>query len=537
MLQDGEILRWSTVAGSYSPNAFSIRLPAGTSPIDPVSLELIDDPKRMSVLVHEYWHYLQNLTTVAGFLELFLQQELTSAFSQTLAVTGDGGSVGSDAIGGVMPNQLRELMAMFFARRGELKASSIDNDRVRNFRITGVDEEDYGLMLRGQAVPLRKVTLTIDAEMRDGSHEIGQLLFGQVCVEEGIAYLVDRIVAGDGTGALGPDDAPPFPYWVLREIALTGGVDMSAIEIVSIGTLALLTPDPAGIFLQLRDEYVLRRDSGQSISQSLDDIWQNMRSDVEAIIEAIVRSDLPELARMHEERGLVSTAVQWLDEQYEAALRRRLRDPLFDLRPFSHNRVDRAGLNTLLRTILPCDIIIGREGPVHTIERDVLISFGVPGISVQGVRLSDFLRTLEAQRHLVFAHLTRERILDSTSVEETRARASDDVIRPCPFYTSCTLELRRSNASTCYRRPWRIFERDRPNCWYGSAVSCTLGPTEVKNVIRDPRELDTERERIMQAVRRRAYAVWEESGREHGRDWEHWFQAREELGIANDYEV
>lgn len=93
--------RWSNVAGSYSPNAFSIRLPAGTSIIDPKTLEVVqNDPEALSVLVHEYWHYLQNLTTVSGFISLVLQQNITSAFSETLSVAGDGSSVGSAAFGG-----------------------------------------------------------------------------------------------------------------------------------------------------------------------------------------------------------------------------------------------------------------------------------------------------------------------------------------------------------------------------------------------------------------------------------------------------
>jgi hypothetical protein len=61
---------------------------------------LQDDPEGLSVLLLEYWHYLQNLTTVAGFISLLLQQDFVATFSETLYDAADGTSVGSDAVAG-----------------------------------------------------------------------------------------------------------------------------------------------------------------------------------------------------------------------------------------------------------------------------------------------------------------------------------------------------------------------------------------------------------------------------------------------------
>src|SRR4051794_3268904 len=92
--------RWSDSAGSYSSNAFAIQLPATTRIIDPSSLELLpDDPDALAVLIHEYWHYLQNLTTIAGFISFVLQQDFVSSFSSTVSPAGDGTSLGTDALG------------------------------------------------------------------------------------------------------------------------------------------------------------------------------------------------------------------------------------------------------------------------------------------------------------------------------------------------------------------------------------------------------------------------------------------------------
>ena len=532
--------RRSNVAGSYSPNAFSIRLPADTAIIDPGTLQLIQgDPDALSVLIHEYWHYLQNLTTVAGFISLVLQQDFAQAFSETLAVTGDGTSAGSDATGAAHSARVRELTEILDAREGELTVPGIDQDEVETFRITGVLEEEYALTRNGRPVPARKVVLEIEAEMSDGSTETGKMLFGQACVEEGVAYLVDRKVAADGLGARAPDNSPPFPYWVLRELALTGSpVTMTALEIASLGTLSLLTPDPAGIFLSLRDDYGAARAAGRTMADALDDVWQRIRPDVEELVRAVVEEELPGLIAMHRGRGLMESAFEWLALQYKTVLERRLREPLFDLEPFVHNRLDRASLSHLLRTVLPCDVIVERPGDLHDVERDLILTFGMPGLAAHGYRLTDILRALEAQVDVVLSHLVGDGFIPSSEVEQESGSLSDDEVMPCPFYTSCGLDLRRAHADVCFRRPWRILDLNRgTNCWYGAAVASALGPVRLNGVIRDPRELEEEHSRIHRAVESRANGIWQGKGREENNDWEHWFQARRELGISDDYHV
>jgi len=497
-----------------------------------------DDPDALAVLIHEYWHYLQNLTTVAGFISFVLEQDFVSTFSATASPSGDGTSLGTDAIGGDIRARSMELYSIRNAREGELDVDGIDGSKVQSFRITGVQEDDYSLTLAGQDVPLRKIVLKIEATMDDGSTACGELLFGQACVEEGIAYLVDRMVAANGSGANAPDDAPPFPYWVLRELALTGSpMDLMAIEIASIGTLSLLTPDPAGIFLELRDAYVDARSGGASAADALDQVWQSMLPNVRSFTDTIINHELPGLLQMHRGRGLMQHAVEWVALQYSAAFARRVQNPIYDLEPFSHNRIDRRALGVLLRTVLPCDVIVEGVGDLHKVERDTLVSFGMPGLSANGHSLSDILRTLEAQNHFVMQHLVSDGFESTDELEAYRETLDDDKMTPCPFYTSCGLQLRKDQPEICFRIPWRIFDPNRRNCWYGTAVASTIGLVIVTGSVRDPREIEQERERLSRLVQRRAYEIWEERHHQPDNDWEHWFQARRELGIADDYFV
>lgn len=508
------------------------------SPFDPETFAInLADPARLAIFVHEYWHYLQNLTTVAGFMSLVLQQDFVAAFSQTLHVTGDGRSIGSDAISADLTNHVRELRALFQARNGDDRVPGINQREMIDFRITSVDEDEYELTRVGRSVPLRRIVLNIDAEMNDGSHQLGQLRFGQLCVEEGVAYLVDRMVASAGHGVAG-DDAPFFPYRVLRVLALTGSaIDMSPIEIAALGTLSLMTPDPAGVFLELRDGYVHYRQEGRSILEALDAVWQDMREDIERIVRIIIDHDLSDLVSRQHDRGLIEHAFRWLAEKYESLLQRRLEDPFFDLRPFTHNAIQLHDLVTLLRNVVCCDVFIERAGIVHDIERDRIIAFGTPGISNNGASVSDYLRTLEAQNNYAISHIGRNSIVDSDTVEHYLAAQPEDRTRPCPFYRSCGLALRRESGEICFRRPWRIYNPGQLHCWYGAAVICTVGTTQGVNVIQDPRQLALEYEHLTQAVRLRAHELWEESGRTDGHDVTDWMTARAELGIAEEYHI
>ena len=52
----------------------------------------------MPIYIHEYWHYLQNTTTIAGFYSFALSQQLMALFSHTGRSPTTGESSGSAAL-------------------------------------------------------------------------------------------------------------------------------------------------------------------------------------------------------------------------------------------------------------------------------------------------------------------------------------------------------------------------------------------------------------------------------------------------------
>jgi hypothetical protein len=365
-----------------------------------------------------------------------------------------------------------------------------------------VTEDEYSLTRNGHEVPLGRVRLGVRAHLNDGSVSEADLLFGQLCIEEGIAYEIDRMVAGGGPGIPAADNAPPFPYLVLRALALTRShVALHRIDVVALATLSLLTTDPATNFLAMLDDFSTRRTAGETATQAHDGI----RPHSEEAIGLILDHDLPSIVAQYQGRGLIQYAVEYLADRYESLLRRRLVDPFFDIRPFAHNSFDRPSLERLFRESLPCDTIQSLPGDEHVLTRDLLVTFGAPPErwARLGYRPADFLRTLECQVDYVFAHLDHDGFLSSTDAESC-----------CPFYTVCGLPLRRGHPDICRESPWRAFDPGSPrHCWYGTAVASTLGVVTVQNLVGDPSIAERERAAIRAAVQLRAYYIWESEKR------------------------
>lgn len=528
MIHQRHIRRRQAAEGCYYPDAFSIRIESDPPLINSATLAMrTDDAEDLSTFVHEYWHYLQNLTTVAGFSSFELFHDLASCFHETLVQNADGTSVGSEGLNPPHSQSVEELIEIMDARRGEDCPNGIDDQEVDTFEVVNVTIDEYALTRNGQQVPLGRVRLAVNVHLNDGSETGADLLFGQLCIEEGIAYEIDRMVAGGGPGTPAPDNAPPFPYLVLRELArLRSAVDINRIDLIALGTIALLTTDPAVNFVDILDDFGARRAAGETVSQVLDGIWLDLRPHSEAVINLIVDHDLPSIVTAYQGRGLLQHAVEYLADNYTQLLQQRLQDPFFDIRPFTNNNLNREELEQLFRDTLPCDTIQSLPGNEDIVARDLLVTFGVPPDrwARLGYRPADFLRTLECQVDFILAHCSNDGFLASADTESR-----------CPFYTVCGLALRRNHPDVCRESPWRAFDQAQSlHCWYGTAVASTLGIVAVHSLVGDPIIAERERAAIRAAVQERAYEIWDREPHSHGHDWAHWFQAKAELGISED---
>jgi hypothetical protein len=81
-------------------------------------------------------------------------------------------------------------------------------------------------------------------------------------------------------------------------------VDLHRIDVVAIGTLALLTTDPASTFVALLDDFAARREARESVADALDAIWHQLRPHCEEVIGSITNHDVPSIVASYQGRGL-----------------------------------------------------------------------------------------------------------------------------------------------------------------------------------------------------------------------------------------
>ena len=75
---EGSTDRQANDGGLYSPNRFLIKL-------DPALRYPGRNAHEEAIFAHEYWHYLQNVTTPAGVDSLRIDHALTALFSKTMS--------------------------------------------------------------------------------------------------------------------------------------------------------------------------------------------------------------------------------------------------------------------------------------------------------------------------------------------------------------------------------------------------------------------------------------------------------------------
>ncbi len=431
--------RRSTDLGSYSPNRFMITLGPKFHMVNASDLSPKDlDDDQLSILFHEYIHYLQNISTVAGYHGFRRYLDLWRLFAET--VGEDGTSAGSDALSKTHQQWVFQYLAIAYEFDGEWEPDWPDGFDPNSFEIEDFEVIPHELPIGDQTALVSAVTLYGRAVQDSMTVEEFAFQIGEVSISEGIAYELDQIVAAGEQGGKTPKyPSPPFPYEILRKFCELRCPGIDTLSVIRLGCLSLLSNDPAGALADLCMLYAqgIQSSSPESV---IDRIHGNSTQIRELITDAILKTDIPQHDEEFQGHGSLSRAVKFIHGLFRRSLQRRLVDPFIELNALSRDsRVDRQRLNDLLVSIPPCTVRQEGRGSKHRISRDSLLNFG-PLESADAD-----LSVLHCAQHFLLAHLGPDRLLPSK-----KARSS-----PCPFYSCCSLAMRREASSNCKSRPWR----------------------------------------------------------------------------------
>ncbi len=474
--------RKDNTAGIYHTNQFCITLPPMTTMFDESglifnALQTISDKKTYSSFVHEYFHYVHNLSTVSGFMTFLIFQSLLSEFWKCLRE--DGSSKGSNDFSDDDNRIFRELINELTFYNGDVEPIGITaDDNIVEMNVINITETSKARKIYGKDIIRDIIIIKFHVKFDTGQTKDIDFQLGDAAIDEGLAYEIDRFVAAEiddkGRSSI-TDDAPPFPYSVLRilsEHLVPSG--MPIISRLACAKLSLLSVNPAKMLIMLLKDYekIKGVDGFDKENQILSKLWANAQEGATQAINTIINTEIPGFLEMHEGRGIIEDSIKALSDLYKKLLQARLKDPFYDLKPFDKNNCDIPQLTAFMKNVAPCSVIQQRKGCHSKLERDILLSFTPEYRSPKGYSLNNVLSPLHAQMHFLLQHLSI-----SNFEESVRHRRNC-----CPFYTSCNLPNRKKKASLCLREPWKTYKSKNDNCWYGTAVASTLGKTQVLSI-------------------------------------------------------
>lgn len=429
----------------------------------------VDDPtyqitkEDYAVFIHEYWHYLLNISTMVRIRDFSLHYQIFPIFSKTLLVECNGESDTS-----VLTQEDNELLSeigeLFFAYSdgGFVKSSK----EMIDFRvISEILSEDLNLTLQGKKVPFKKGKVKVEVTTSQGLYE-DYLYINNSFIDESIANSIECMISNSSK------TNPVLPYYILAKISefFNNGTALNNYEIACIGTLSLLTTNSALTLNGLFKDYIHLKKK-HTIDDSIKILCDCLKPKVKNTFSLII-ADIDEILRVYENRAPVYQAIELIKSKVEMALSLRNNDLLFELVPFRNNVIDTESLeNLVFQIIKPCPVTQKKDGDLSHIKRDEFRLFENYTIMIDGqsVPSSFLMQVINCQLNYFKAHWAIFTLLDSRLAEET-----------CPYFTVCDLECRVVTPDICLKKPWKTFIRNGEKCAYSHAVSTLIAHTRLK---------------------------------------------------------
>lgn len=441
----------SSAAGIYRQNALYVRMeslfdlePGEKREEEPV-------PGAAAMHVHEYVHYLHNVSTVAGQAYLAANIVLLRALSG--ACDEGGYFLGVEHAPALQRDWLTTAATMMETQLGSVRAAGLGSCRdFGKWRfaspcvVVGVDE-------------MPSATAVVTARDPAGELKSETISIGMSFVTEGIAYEVDREMrrlSGIAPGDLDGNTAN-FPYLAYRAAleSWTGRL-LTPHDLIAVGVASLGYPFPGAALVNLCR---LLSESDKAVA----DVIELSRAE-RLTNSQVVLDKLRELSAGLVNGGPVETGIAEYVKLVEAGTRLRegSSPPEF---AFLSGPLTSKNARDLMGSMLDCFVIQDRPGGVAE------MAWIGPGHAAKDKSVFGALASLQAAIHFSQLHQLRSGQPVPTSLLPRKT--------VCPFSGGCQVERNDQFPDACRLAPWERFRTvavGEQVCWYAAGVK-TLGST------------------------------------------------------------
>ncbi|KRT17759.1 hypothetical protein ASU31_00225 [Pedobacter ginsenosidimutans] len=405
-------------------------------------------------IVHEYMHYLHEVSTYVGTLGL-------------------GYSV-----------LLRAILSKYVSK--DLTNSDIDlalSLEDANF-MAGIDDTIDCLI--GDMYPdslvksinnytLQWVTIKVphDSQLVDQQIEIPELevingcskqylKFNKFYLYEGLAYELERVFSYKVMLAH-EDEEDGTEYTILRYLSRHIVPSISIRTMLILASCSLAYVNCGAIYISMLERLEIELKTGKIETQVIDMIRGNVAT-VYADRHNLLGAALYAIAQSYSNRSSLIIAFTELIKHYLTSGFQRTKNPAFEV-----DMIFDKPLEDLLNLVPPCDFTYVFNNK-NTFMRDF---YGTTKFKqIGGIELA-------AHHNIFIAHTHYASVVFYTLKEQIDFfEAGEDEVC-CPFFTSCDLKMRKENSSICNKTPWKTYDlsynSDKMYCWYGKGVSLLKG--------------------------------------------------------------
>ncbi len=441
-----------TVA-SYLPDSqlikLGVKLPAFSDPQNPRGFV---GGHEIAYVLHEWTHYLHNVSTIHGLSSFANLVHLWSVFRRTIGP--DGLSGGSIAHSDEIRMHFKQKNAFIFRSRSA-RINRLPGEVIDEF-VTVAEVSERSLDLPGLDVQTSVIVCELNIGNDKGDSYSSTVEIGPHEIVESVAYMLEERFTVRGGGE--PAEVSFAPYRLLKVLASHIAPHLTEELVIACGIASLQSSDPPSS---------LRKDLALAEADVLEG------RDAFALLQERQREELRNASAWIDENLLLIETIFPLDEPMARAIRKtasvmrsnfevRTQHPFFEFDILQVILAYPNGFTTALNAFGACGILQQRPGFDDDVQRDLLYEFVLD--DVVDLSLQEGRRLMHAAFDFIRLHSSDGEILPTLELPKARRNK-------CPFYTSCDKEARKVNPRVCAEEPWLTAHQPSASlCWYGLAV-------------------------------------------------------------------
>lgn len=445
----------TNVLASYEPDLMVIKINKDFKPLSNEDGEIVPfkNFEEISIFFHEWIHFIHNSSTLIGLTLFNSYIGLWKIFRFTYA----GGQPVEVELNEDLKIQLKNLIEFKNAIRLGSKEQRLINKKIKDISISGTELFTQGNSEFKYSFIKSKVLIkhkdgyvdTIDVDIK--THEI----------LENCAFLLEKKIAlGELEEACLDDDSTQIlPYRIVELVIESRISGLSFNEKICCMIASLQSPNPPEALDCILTLIIDSKSCEEAKNMQVIDVvklWSDSQIKYNQMFIKIFSQYIEESFPVDEPIG---NSIKNVVKTFIKNISFREEDAFFELKIIDECRRDISKFDEAIRKYKGCTIIKVNSGDEDLIEKDIMYSF------VNSAQTEDW-QVFYSAIHFIKVHM-----MPNGSKRSSIIRAK------CPFYTVCSIKLRKDNPEICAQTPWKSEEIQKLEkqglCWYATGVQQT----------------------------------------------------------------